>query len=107
MANSQDDGWNVVSDESPTKVIFDTIGDVFQGVFEGEKEITPKEGDPFTMYLFRGPDGELFGIPESFKIKTGMAEVKAGQECRIEYVKDVNVGRPQPMKDYRISVRDN
>lgn len=104
MTASGDGGWTVVSDESPIKVVFDEIGDVFIGTFEGSQELKSKDDQPFTMWLFRH-EGDLYGIQDSHKLRIGLSQVEKGREVRIEYVKDVEVGRPQPMKDFRISVR--
>ena len=105
------DEWETASEESPTRITFDQIGDVFTGIKTGSQEL-PGDDAPYTQYLFRAvgmtklgiEDGELCGINESYKLKP-LGEIEDGKMCRIEYVKDVEVGRPQPMKDFRIQTK--
>lgn len=97
--------WETAAEEAPTRVVFDTIGDVFLGFYQGTNEVKMDDGTSFTQYLFRGSDGVLYAINESYKIKQGMANVPEGHETRVEYVKDVDTGRPSPMRDFRIQHR--
>jgi hypothetical protein len=105
MATAKSDEWTTVQDETPSRVIFDTIGDQFIGEYIGSSLIKINDGETFTQYRFRGTDGELYGINESYKIRQAMEDVEPGQVCRITYVKDVDTGQPAPMKDFRVDVR--
>lgn len=107
---ANDEGWETESEESAVKVTLDEVGDVFTGILLGSRlvEFSDKEGPhEFTVYQFsaRGveglDDGTLCDIQESFKLKP-LSEVKTGKLVRITRTRDVEVGRPQPMKDYRI-----
>lgn len=106
------DEWDTASEESPTRITFDEIGDVFTGVKMGKQELPADDGGTYVQYLFRATgmteqgieDGELCGINESYKLKP-LGDIEDGKLCRIEYVKDVEVGRPQPMKDFRIQTK--
>lgn len=105
-----EDGWETESEESAVKVTFDEVGDVFTGILTGSRlvEFDDKESHhEFTVYQFKSQgvdgleDGTLCDIQESFKLKP-LAEVKTGRLVRVTRTRDVEVGRPQPMKDYRI-----
>jgi hypothetical protein len=111
---NDNDGWVTTSDESPLQVKFDTFGDTFTGIKSGKMELTGSDGEPFTLYLFRAQgmaethgveDGELCSIAHSYKL-AGLDDIPDGMLTRVTYVKDVEVGRPQPMKDYRIQTRE-
>jgi hypothetical protein len=102
------DGWTTVADETPALVVFDTPGeDVFTGTFVEKRHIiNPNDADQqWDQYVFRGTDGDLYGINSSYSIAKGMEAVNPGQECRITFVKTVDVGRPSPMKDFKIETR--
>lgn len=109
----ENDGWTTVVDESPTQIKFDTLGDVFTGIKTGQKTLqSAKEKEDFTIYLFRAQgmseagidDGEVCSVTESFKLRE-LADIPDGTMTRITYVKDVEIGRQQPMKDYTIQTR--
>ena len=107
-----DSEWTTVSDESPTQIKFDTDGDVFEGIKVGSDVLTAKDGNEFTVYLFRAhgaqnglEDGEYCSIAESHKLKP-LADVPDGFLVRVTRVKLVDVGRPQPMTDYKIQSRE-
>lgn len=100
--------WETISEESPTKVIFDTPGDVFIGEFVGLRHITPDNGkdDPFDVFVFVGRDDAQYSINTSYRLIEGMKNVPEGAMCRITYTKDVVTGRGlNPMKDFRVDVR--
>jgi hypothetical protein len=109
----KDDGFETVSEESPTTIKFDTFGDQFIGAYVGVNEVEMPDGKKFNQYLFRGvgpasagiESGALYAVNESYKIRQGMAKVTPGQVARITYVKDVPTNQPQPMKDYTIEVK--
>jgi hypothetical protein len=103
--------FETVVEESPTTIVFDTIGDVFVGQYIGTEHIDlplDKDGkdQSFDRYTFRGRDGELYALNQSYKIEMGMDKAAPGQWVRITYVKDIPTSRGlQPMKDFRIEVR--
>lgn len=103
------DGWIVVVEETATKVIFDSFGDVFTGVKVNTETIEPEGEDPFTQFQFKGygvfDKGTLWGINESYKLM-GLKKVPDGNLVEITYIKDVAVGKGNDMKDYRIRTRE-
>jgi len=103
--------FETVVEESPTTIVFDTIGDIFIGQYVGTDHIElplDKDGkdQSFDRYTFRGRDGELYAINKSYKLESGMDKVEAGQWVRFTYMKDIPTARGlQPMKDFRIDIR--
>lgn len=106
--------WETVTEASPTKIIFDTIGDRFIGTYQGELNIAAEmnitkdhpEGEAFDMYLFRGVDGELYSVNKSYKLMMGLDGVDIGTLCRLTYVADIPTGRGlNPMKDITLDVK--
>lgn len=102
------DGWVTDSEESPTQVKFDTDGDKFTGIKVGSDVLTARDGNEFTVYLFRAygaqnglEDGEYCSVAESHKLKP-LADIADGRIVEITRIKTIDVGRPQPMTDYRI-----
>lgn len=105
---SQDEGWETVSDESPTRIIFDTIGDQFIGTYLGHELIDdPAGGEPFDYIMIRGTDGHLYSASAGYKLKDAFESVNEGDLVRITYVKDVDMGKEgrNPMKDYKVDVK--
>jgi hypothetical protein len=105
-------GWNVVEEESPAQVIFDTHGDTFTAVYQG-MEVLPvdseqPDGETFTQLRFRTNDG-FYAINAGFKLLRAFKKIAPGNLVRITYVKDVDTsgGRLNPMKDYRVEVNEN
>lgn len=111
-SNVTEEEWETQSDESPTLIQFEEPGEVFIGIKAGQRTLTDTEGKEFIMYTFRAiaqqdlgiDDSELCGIYESYKLKP-LAEIPDGTLTRIEFVKTVDVGRPQPMKDFKIQTK--
>jgi hypothetical protein len=109
-AGTEDWEWETVHDESPTLVTFDTIGDEFIGQKKGTKFIEqppgPKgEDNSFTIFLFRGTNGELYGIYESYAMTEGMKKVPDDAWVRIKFVSEVDVKQGNPMKNLRFDVK--
>lgn len=110
---NENESWEVVTEESPTKVIFDTIGDLFIGDYAGAMTVPADqniskdhpEGEAFDLYLFRGLDGKLYSFNKSTKLELAMEKVSVSQRCRLTYVGDVPTKRGQhPMKDITVDV---
>lgn len=102
------EGWEftVIAEESPTGVVFDKIGDKFLGMKDGIEKITPENGkdEPFELFIFRGRNGVRYAINKSYKLERALTDVPDGQWVLIEYVANIDTGRPEPMKDYRVSI---
>lgn len=101
--------WTNVAEESAIRVVFDTIGDVFVGQYVGVDHVkAEKDGKDasFDLYVFRGQDGKLYALNQSFKLVQAMDQVSEGTWVRVTYVADVPTKQPQPMKDFRVDVRN-
>lgn len=92
--------WTTIQDETPDKIIFDTFGDCFTGVFQGIQEITPEDADAFEQAVFRNDEG-LYAIG-GYKVLNAMRDVPQGTLTRLTYVKNVDTGQPSPMKDVKV-----
>ena len=103
--------WETVQDGVATKVIFDTVGDVFIGQYirkdRIEREPAADGSDQsFSLYIFKGRDGENYSVQNSYSIDEGMESVDEGQWVRITFVSEVPTARKlNPMKSFKIDVR--
>jgi len=105
--------FETVADESPTTVIFDTIGDVFLGLYKGTEHIVTgkidaETGKPeeFDRFVFKGRNGELYSINQSYKLDATFEDIKPETWVRITYVKDIPTARKlSPLKDFKVDVR--
>lgn len=110
LLTSAPDEWEfeTVSDESPARIVFEKVGETFVGQYVGMEHIQPENGeDPFDLYVFRGRDGNLYSLNNSFKIEKGMQDVKPDAWVRVTYVKEIPVKKGNPMKDFKVEVRKN
>jgi hypothetical protein len=102
------EGWEVASEEQPTMMVFDTLGDQFTGIYLGRKHIVPddSEKDEFDQDLFQDPStGELFAVNSGYNLRRALEEIEPGKTCRLTYVKNVDTGQPSPMKSFRVETR--
>lgn len=105
--------FETVADESPTTVIFDKVGDVFLGLYKGTEHIVTgkideQTGKPeeFDRFVFRGRNGELYAINQSYKLDATFEDIKPETWVRITYVKDIPTNRKlNPLKDFKVDVR--
>ena len=99
--------WHTEVDESGTQIKFDQIEDQFIGLFTGTRTVTQEGEDDFTILTFRGArDGLPYQTNASWKLKEGFSDISPNTIVRITYVKNVDTGRKDPMKDFRIDVAD-
>lgn len=111
-ANPQEvpDDWDfeTVRDSTPTRVIFEEIGETFIGQYVGKELITPDNIDPFSMHVFKARDGERYAMSDSFALNDYFednADDAIGKWFRLTYVQDIPSKKGNPMKDIRIDVR--
>lgn len=102
--------WEMVAEESPTRVIFDAIGDIFIGQFKAKIHIDQepdKNGvdQSFDLWTFRGRDGALYAINDSYKMALAMESAGVDQWFKITYIKDIPTTKGNPVKDLRVEVR--
>lgn len=105
------DGWEfeTVAEESAITVIMEHEGDRFIGQFIGEEHIAPEENgkqfDAFDRYTFRGQDGRVYAMNQSYKLKQAFESVAEGDWVRITLVKFIPSSKGNDIKDYRVEVR--
>lgn len=98
------DGWQNVAEESATRIIFDTPGDVFIGTYLGHELVGPDKDMDYLM--FRGEDGELYSTSAGYKLSQAFENVTEGTLARITFVKEVPMGAGRnPMKDYKVDIK--
>lgn len=96
--------------ESATRVLFDTIGDVFIGQYVGDEHIEPAEDadnkfEPFDLINFRGRDGKLYAVNSSHNLVKAMAKVEEGQWVRITFASETDSKKGNPLKNFTVDVR--
>lgn len=103
--------WETAVPETGDQIIFDTIGDVFIGKYLGSRwvdiEATAKEpASRFKILMFTGTDGKPYQINSGWKLESAFESTCVPEQSivRITYVKNVDTGRKDPMKDYRVEV---
>lgn len=118
MVSTAPDDWEfeTVVEESPTHVVFDTVGDVFIGQFQARITIThevpvdkdhPDGINAFDLFTFRGQDGELYAVNTSGKLDKGMEKVSEGDWVRLTLTKFIPSKKGNDFKDFRVEVRRN
>jgi hypothetical protein len=117
MAQTAKDEWadaDVLSDESPSVITFDTIGDVFIGRYRGSETVTPEEGETFRQDRFTVAgdqpglsNGAIVAIRPGYQLREAFDKLQAGDLVRIEYLKDIPTGKPgrNDLKDFKVQVR--
>jgi hypothetical protein len=98
------DGWQNVAEESATRIIFDTPGDVFVGTYLGHELVGPDKDMDYLM--FRGEDDVLYSTSAGYKLTQAFDGVAEGTMARITFVKEVDMGPGRnAMKDYRVDIK--
>jgi len=110
--------WDTVAEGAAIKVIFEEIGDEFIGLKLGKKHIDREpsangQDQSFDLWEFRGRDGDLYAINNSYALEEALEDVPDGMWCRIIYVRDVVTAKSKSndkyndMKSYKVDVRRN
>lgn len=96
--------WQQVSEEESdeTKVVFDTIGDEFVGVYLGKREV-PNEDGTFWQHRFAVGEQKFF-VNGNHSLNQGMSRVAKGAVARVEYTSDKDTGAASPMRVYTVYV---
>jgi hypothetical protein len=95
--------WETVADETPDRIIFDTLGDQFVGTYEGEMLVDLDDGEQGKYLTFRNADG-YFCTSAGYKLDQAFQKISVGSLVRLTYVKNVDTGQPTPMKDMKVEV---
>jgi len=106
--------FETVAEESPTHVLFDTVGDVFIGQYQARITIEhtvpvdkdhPEGINRFDLFTFRGRDGVLYAVNTSGKLDEAMKEVDSGQWVRLTLIKFIPSKKGNDFKDFRVEVK--
>ncbi len=109
-----DEEWETVIEESPQAVIFEEVGDVFEGYFCGVEHVEPedqavdkdhKDYVSFDRWLFRDKDNTLVGVSESFKLDQRMLTIPQGTWTRITLTKKIPSKRGNDLLDFKVQTR--
>ena len=96
--------FEVVDRGNATVVRFEHLGDSFVGRFEYSVEMdqTRKDGEieRFTQAHFTGADGQAYCIFPGASLERALRRINGGDWVRITYDRDVEIGKPSPLKNY-------
>jgi hypothetical protein len=97
-----DSEWIVVSEEDSeeTKIVFDTVGDSFTGVYLGPRRIENEDGS-FMQHRFAVGTDKYF-TNGNHSMNTGLSQVTKGSLVRVTWTGEKDTGRPDPMRVFRV-----
>lgn len=87
-------------------VKFDTIGTEFVGKYLSQEEETSTfngESRKSTVYTFMNKQGS-FKVNPPADLRKRLATLKIGEIAKIIYVSDKDIGKPSPMKVFKLMV---
>lgn len=115
MSDTANDDWETIGEESGQLITWEKPGDQFTGIFIGERHIVPPDAesadDEFDQQLFRsnetgtGKGDVLYALNGGYKVREALTEQYEGYLVRLTYTKDIDTGRPSPMKDIKVEAR--
>jgi hypothetical protein len=96
--------WQTVSEDEvdETKIVFDTIGDEFIGIYAGPRVIENEDGK-FTQYRFTVGDEHYF-TNAGYSLMRGMSNVPKGSRVRIVFSSERDTQQDSPMKVFTVQV---
>lgn len=113
MAKTDEYEWDNVVEESPTQIQFESPGEFIVGEYVKTETIPfvdKTEEKEFQQIMLRGlgigdlEKGTLYGINCGYKLRKASEQLEPGKVIKVTYVKDVDTGAQQPMKDFKIDV---
>jgi hypothetical protein len=82
MAKSEDT-WTTIS-ENRSRIVFDTVGDVWEGYYEGPDKIADPNTEEVYDYLnFRDEAGDGYMVSASYQLSRAFADVPEGTYVRL------------------------
>lgn len=98
------DEWQTVSEDEvdETKIVFDTIGDEFIGIYLGPR-IIEQEDHKFTQYRFQVGEDYYF-TNAGYSLMRGMSNVPKGSRVRIVFSSERDTGQESPMRIFTVQV---
>lgn len=115
MSTSTEDGWTTIGEETGRLIQWEKPGDQFIGVFVGTRHIVPPDAEgpdeEFDQQMFRsnedgtGPGEVLWALNGGYKVRDALTEQYEGWLTRLQYTKNIDTGKPSPMRDIKVDVR--
>lgn len=104
--------WTTVSTgeaEPETKIVFDSIGDEFVGVYLGMRVVDPQDitEKPYQQARFQGvgsDEGTVYFTNAGFSLRAGLRDVRKGSLVRLTWESELDTGQSSPMKVFRVEV---
>lgn len=104
MADSEKEQWETVA-EARSKLIFDTDGDEWEGVFEGPEIIVdPNTGEEYPYLNFRGNDGEAYTTSSSYQLSRAFEKIPVGTYSKIIRKSSIKVAKGD-MINFKVQIR--
>lgn len=104
--DTQESGWKTVSEDEvdETKIVFDTVGDVFVGRYLGTRNLSNSDGG-YTQIRFQGEDGAHYFTNANYSLQKSFTDMRPGTTCRVTFVSEKDTGQRSPMRVFRVDVR--
>lgn len=102
--------WTEVKTDSmvdETKVVFDTIGDEFIGLYLGMRTQEDEEGKPYSQIRWSVGEGdatEYYFTNATYGLRQAYKAIRPNTMTRTRYTEDLDTGRPTPMKIFKVDV---
>ena len=93
--------------ETGDQLTMDTIGDKLALRFLGKKWANADDEDVnnhFMVLSFEDAAGTPFQMNAGAKLRDAFSDIDPGRIVVLQYVKDIDTGNRDPMKDYRVEV---
>lgn len=105
VAKPQREEWDVISEPRST-IEFDTIGDEWEGFYEGIITIHNDKSDEDYEYLaFRDSAGEAFQVSASYDLKRAFEKITEGTYVKMILVDLKPSKKGNDLKLYKVLVR--
>lgn len=102
------DEWETVA-EARSKMIFDTDGDTYTGVWEGFEVITdPNTGEEYLYANFRNAESGPTTTSAGYQLKRALEKIDPGRTVRLIRTGSTVVDKNKnPMTDFKVLVKKN
>ena len=91
--------------ETGDQISLDTIGEKVALRYLGQKWAnSDSDDDRFLVLNFEDAAGKPLQMNAGAKLRDAFSDIDSGRIVVLEYVKDVDTGKKDPMKDYRVEV---
>lgn len=110
VSSTTSDEWTTIDEGSRLRIAFDTVGDIFEGTYEGSETVEFANGENGDYLNFRGavPDavkGEPCAISSTYQLARTFTNVAPGTYCRIILRSETPVSKGNPLKNFVVQTR--